>query len=197
MSATIDDNIVCNVCEDDDTCPICLLPFGDNDNILSMPICGHKIHTKCELKAAQYDSRCPLCRTKDPEITSRQDDDVAMYTNLENLANEHAENLRKYQRKRSRILKKHSHLGKLRDKLKSERKAYDDKERELEKHWMNIQRITWNSDPNIVRLKDERKKLQRKSNQLYRKLEKELLDKCGPKPDTDGIIFNVTLNQMT
>ena len=57
------------------------------------------------------------------------------------------------------------------------------KEKELEKHWTKIQKDTWNKDPEILRLKKERMKYQRKTNLLCKKLEKELEEQVGPKPD--------------
>ena len=45
------------------------------------------------------------------------------------------------------------------------------------------------NDPDIIRLKNERKKCQRKTSQLCKKLEKEIEEKVGPKPD--DIIINL------
>ena len=172
-----------NIHSENDTCPICLEKFESNDNILHMPVCKHRIHTCCELKAAQYDSRCPICRTKDPNLTTRQDDDIAMYTNLENLAEEHANKIRQYNRKRARVINKHSKLTRLKEQLKRERKNFEDKEKELEKLWMKIQRESWNNNPNILKLKYERRKYQRRTNMLCKRLEEQVEEKVGPKPD--------------
>ena len=171
------------------TCPICLDEITEEDNFLCMPVCMHRIHTKCELKAAQYDSRCPVCRTKDPEITTRREDDVQMYTNLEALANQHNQYMRKDHRKRNRAINKDSALKRLKERLKRERKQYMSAEKRLEKHWIQLQKKSWNEDPEIVRLKNERKKCQRKTNKLCRQLEKEVEEKVGPKPD--DIIINL------
>tara|TARA_Y100000741_G_scaffold283984_1_gene223737 strand:- start:2726 stop:3262 length:537 start_codon:yes stop_codon:yes gene_type:complete len=176
---------------DDTKCPICYEDICEDDNVLCMPICLHKIHTKCGLKAAQYDTRCPICRTKDPDITTRQDDDVVMYANLERLAREHDRCIRNYNQKRTRVIKKNSKLGRIRDKLKIERNNYLQKEKELEKHWTKIQKETWKTDPEISRLKKERLKCQRKSNLLCRRLEKEIEQEVGPKPD--DIMFNMNI----
>lgn len=166
-----------------ETCPICLESILEHDNVLCMPVCMHKIHTSCELKAAQYDARCPVCRSKDPNLTSRQDDDAAMYSNLERLAHEHEQQVRRYNRKRSDMIKKHSKLKHIRDQLKTQKQSYISKEKELQKQWMKLQRECWNNDPEIAKLKEERKKYLRRTSFLCKKLEQEIEDKIGPRPD--------------
>lgn len=166
-----------------ETCPICLEPLTEHDNVLCMPVCMHKIHTMCELKAAQYDARCPVCRTKDPRLTTRTEDDVAVYNNLERLATEYDSTVRRYKRKRARVINQHSKLGRLRERLKKERKDFVSVERELERHWMKLQRESWNNNPEIVRLKNERRRYQRRSNTICKKLENELEERLGPRPD--------------
>jgi len=114
-----------------------------------------------------------------------------MYANLERLAREHDRCIRNYNQKRTRVIKKNSKLGRIRDKLKIERNNYLQKEKELEKHWTKIQKETWKTDPEISRLKKERLKCQRKSNLLCRRLEKEIEQEVGPKPD--DIMFNMNI----
>jgi len=185
--------ITMTITMEEELCPICLDPICTTDNVLYMPICAHKIHTKCELAAAQYDTRCPVCRTKDPDLTSKPEEEMQMFTNLEQLADEHDRFVRKYQRKRTRTINKHSKLGRIREKLKKERKAFNDVEKELEKKWVRLQKEMWNNNPDIKHLKNERKKYQRKTNCLCKKLESELEDKIGPKPD--DITFHIESTQ--
>ena len=56
-------------------CPVCLGEIGDvhDERVMRMPVCGHLIHTACALSAAQYDTRCPMCRSHDPSIVVRED----------------------------------------------------------------------------------------------------------------------------
>lgn len=166
-----------------DTCPICLEEIKSTDNFLCMPICKHKIHTLCELKAAQYDARCPVCRTKDETLTTRQEDDVQIYSNLESLAQEEESEFARYKRKRARVIRKHSRLHKLKEKLNREKKSFVKTEKELERMWIQVQKDCWKNDSNIQRLKQERKKYQRKTNCLCKKLENEVANIVGPKPE--------------
>lgn len=173
-----------------DSCPICLETFEECDNTLCMPVCNHRIHTRCELKAAQYDARCPICRTKDPELTTRQDDDMNIYTTLEQVANEHDIEIRRYNRKRSRTIAKSLQLKLIRDKLNTERKKFVSKEKQLEREWARIQKHQWNHNPEIMHMKNDRKKIQRRQNALCKRLEAELTAILGPKPD--DIMFNLS-----
>lgn len=172
-----------------DTCPVCLDPLNSNENLMCMPVCMHRVHTKCALKAAQYDIRCPICRTQDPEITSKQEEDAMVYTNLERLAHEYDRHIRTYNRRRARMIRKHSRLARLRDQVKHEKKMFEMKERELEREWFHVQRVSWKNHPEIVRLKNERRKMQRRTSALCKRLEGELEAEIGPRPD--DLLFHI------
>lgn len=159
-----------------------------------MPVCMHKIHTKCELSAAQYDTRCPLCRTTDDDILLRPNaEDITheIYSNIEHLVTEHQEEVVRYKRKKNRVIKKNSRLSKLNENLKKERKSFVMKENELVTEWTNIQKEIWMKHPQILKLKLERKKIQRKSSALCNKLEKEVEEIIGPKPNEFTFNINV------
>ena len=164
-----------------DTCPICLDYIYSTDNVLCMPVCLHKVHAKCGLAAAQYDTRCSICRTKDPDLVSKQENELEIFSNLEELANNHDRTVRQYNRKRARVINKNSRLGRLQEKFKKEKKNFHEVENDLEKKWMKLQKDSWTNDPNINQLKCDRRKAQRRSNVLSRKLEDELEKELGPK----------------
>ena len=176
------------------SCPICLEPFSDSDNTLCMPVCMHKIHTKCELSAAQYDTRCPLCRTTDDDIISKPNNEEItneIYSNIEQIVNEHEEEVSRYKRKRNKAIKKNSKLSKMNERLKKEKKSFVIKEKELVTEWASIQKEIWMKHPQISRLKLERKKIQRKQSALCKKLEKEVEDMIGPKPSDFTLNINI------
>ena len=176
------------------SCPICLEPFTENDNTLCMPVCMHKIHTKCELSAAQYDTRCPLCRTTDDDILLRPDAENItheIYSSIEHLVNEHEEEVVRYKRKRNRTIKKNSRLNTMNEKLKKEKKSFNIKEKELVTEWTSIQKEIWMKHPQIMKLKLERKKIQRKKSALCKKLEQEVEEIVGPKPNEFTLNINV------
>ena len=174
-----------------ETCPICLDFIHDDDNFLKMPQCFHKIHTLCALKAVKYDARCPICRTKDPELThsEAQEEHAQVYTHLERLAEEHDSMLKRYKRRRAREIKKNSRLTRLRDRLNEEKKCFVQKEKELEREWLLLQKNNWKHDKLINSLKNERKKHQRRTNSLCKRLENEIETILGPKPD-DFLFIN-------
>ena len=184
----------CQTCTSSDVCPICLEAISDTDNVLCMPICMHRVHTKCELKAAQYDSRCPICRTKDPELTTRQDDDVEIYTNLEQLVHEHERSMRQYNQKRCRVIRQNSKLYSLREQLKRERRLMVESDKRLDQTWLRIQRDIWKNNTDLVGLKKERRVHQNRANYLYKKLEAKLEETVGPRPG--GMIFNVDIEAV-
>lgn len=174
-----------------ENCPICLDCVEADDKSLCMPVCMHRVHTVCALKAAQYDSRCPVCRTREPTLTSRQEDDLEMYANIERIANEQEIEVRRYQQRRARVIRKHSRLRHIRDRLNDEKKRYASKEKELERTWVQMQRECWKSNEAIQRLKQERRVHQRRTNSLCKKLDNEVETILGPKPE--DIILSVNI----
>lgn len=173
-----------------ETCPICLECINEGDNVLEMPVCKHKIHTLCELKAAQYDSRCPVCRTKHPDITTRQEDDIEMYANIERIAADHERMIGRYNQRRYRAIQKNPRLKLVQCKLKEEKRNLKRKDDELSREWLRVQKDCWNNDPDISRLKDERRKQQRRTSRLCRELEHKLEEELGPRPHEQFFTIN-------
>lgn len=161
-------------------CPVCLDSFEDS-NVLSMPICGHRVHVSCALNAAQYDTRCPICRTKDPSISSRSDDDI--FTHIQEITNRHAASLRRYQQRRTRAIRQRDSLKRIRDRLTAERRSFEQVDRELEREWISLQKRQWVSDAKIADIKMRRKKLRRRVTDLNRRLEHRLQLIIGDEPE--------------
>ena len=48
---------------EDQECPICLIPFSDNNNaIITLHCCNHQFHSSCYIKCIKLKNECPLCR---------------------------------------------------------------------------------------------------------------------------------------
>jgi DNA repair exonuclease SbcCD ATPase subunit len=154
-----------------------------NDEVLClrMPICGHKIHTKCALAGAQYDTRCPVCRTKHPDFQTEEEEESHIPT-IEDFTRQHQRIMRQYNRKRRRIINNSAKLTKFDIKLKLEQKNYNKNTQHLSQKWNEIQRYIWMSDPAISELKKERKYHQQKINYLSKRLEKSITDEIGSPP---------------
>lgn len=174
------------------TCPICLDDIKDTDNVLQMPGCLHKIHTTCGLNAVQYDVRCPICRTQDPALNNRQEEQerviggAEVYLNIEGfeaLAREHVRQIRNYRQRRNRIINNNSKLKRLREALKREERSCIVADKEVEKEWLRIQRESWKTNPGLAAMKKERQKKVRRRSNLHRKLNKELESVLGTQPD--------------
>ena len=127
-----------------ESCPICLELIDENsDTFLKMPICKHRVHTHCALSAAQYDIRCPVCRAADPEIKIKEDSNIDVFQNLEQIANEHTRQMNNYKRKKRNIIKKDAKLLKIDEKIKIEKKLCIEKTKELDKKWTDCQKELW------------------------------------------------------
>lgn len=165
-----------------ETCPICLEDMTEGNTVLCMPVCHHKIHTKCALANARYDVRCPICRVKHPEFVTKEDDNSTLFANIENVAREYDIMIRRYNQKRSRAFTRHPSLSHLRDKLKADRLTLKQKDKEITQEWMSFQKYHWNNDPHISQLKRERRNLMQKTNRCCQKLETQMEELVGPRP---------------
>lgn len=166
-------------------CPICLDAI-DADHCLSMPICGHHVHTVCALNAAQYDVRCPVCRRKDDRVVIRPtNDEMAseMFRNIEEMVEQQTTAARAYNRRKSRAIQRCDSLRRIRDQLKIERREFLQADRQLDRAWISCQRKMWMSDADIVAMKAERTRLQKRVTALNRRLTSRLEPLIGVPPD--------------
>ena len=164
------------------SCPVCLDTLDRNDcDTMCMPVCRHRIHVTCGLAAAQYDIRCPVCRTQDPSIESRHARDPDL-VQLQEIARQEHIIARRYQQRRSYAIRKRTPLKKLRDRIKNEAKFLDEKEKQLERAWLQRQREAWMHDLEITKLKHERRKHQQHVSTLQRRLSLQLKTLIGDPP---------------
>ena len=167
-------------------CPVCLGEIGDvhDERVMRMPVCGHLIHTACALSAAQYDTRCPMCRSHDPSIVVREDGsrgdvNAAFFVHVESIVSEEDERFRRYQRQRSSAIRRSESLKRLRDRIRAEVRVFRVHERELSQTWYQMQRDAWKNDTTLQALKDKRRKQQRRVTDLNRRLERRVLAYIG------------------
>ena len=168
-------------------CPVCLDDMDTNTpTTIAMPVCQHSIHTVCALRAAQYDLRCPVCRTSDPSfiadptVTTVRPPD--MFQQLDELNHQHTMMMRQYQRRRLRTIRRNQHLISIRNRLTAERQNFDQATRELERMWMIAQRQLWKEDPPINHIKRIRRRHQQRVSALTRSLNNHIERELGPSP---------------
>ena len=169
------------------TCPVCLLEIDDmrGGDVMRMPVCGHAVHTACALSAAQYDTRCPMCRTRDPSIVLRRESSTQatlLVQQIETLVAVEDDRWRRYRRQRSNVIRRHASLRKLRDRIRAELRDFRACERELTRAWCDAQRRMWNTDATLQVLKTNRRKKQRRVADLSRRLERRVGSSLGYSP---------------
>lgn len=49
---------------DDMKCPICLEDYVDGDQLMVLPNCKHKYHSKCIIQWLRLRGDCPICRRR-------------------------------------------------------------------------------------------------------------------------------------
>ena len=133
----------------------------------------------CMITAAQYDVRCPICRRVDSGVTLRQageDADTGVVGEFERITTAYHTQMRSYNAKRNRLIRKDPDLRVLRDRLKH---ARDD---ELSRHWTSLQRRLWREDAAVVNMKRMRANSLRRWRRLNSKLEVAVEQSLRPLP---------------
>ena len=165
-------------------CPICLYPMIDSKQVMYMPICGHCIHTTCALSAAQYDVRCPVCRTRDPLIESKMDRETRILGQLEEFASRQDRIVRSYKKRRAAAIRRRPSLKRMQNRFRDEKKKFSDLNLELERAWTRMQRDRWNNDATIKDIKLRRRKQQRRLYVANRRLNDHLRPLVGSPPES-------------
>ena len=79
-----------NVNDDNEsiTCPICVAPYEDNEEIYTLLSCNHNFHKTCLTRWLQNHNTCPLCRTNVREYqTNNADTNTNTNTNTNTYTN--------------------------------------------------------------------------------------------------------------
>lgn len=172
----------CAIHSQHDTCPVCLESLNDQP-FLCMPVCKHPIHISCALGAAQYDVRCPVCRTKDPLIETKQDRETRMFTQLEEYATQQENLVNQYQRRRTNIIRKNPSLQKMRNRMRENERHFSKLDKELDRTWSKLQRRMWMEHETILDIKRRRNKARTRYNVDRRKLDSRLVPLIGDAPE--------------
>lgn len=165
-------------------CPICFEEMNDVTTYCKLPSCNHTIHIKCLIQASQYDIRCPVCRSSDPDVKSKRENELSTLDQLEEIIENHRTEERRYQRRRCNLLRNNERYRKINDKLKNEKKTFENIDKELDKRWLSKQKKTWKHDSKINKLKNERRRQQQKTKRIARTLERFCEEKLGPRPNS-------------
>lgn len=170
-------------------CPICFEELDTTEDDVknktcNFPVCNHKIHVRCMLQAAQYDVRCPVCRTQDPNIILRRDVEHSNtgLDQLEDMIQHQRVEERRYKQKRAKLLREDKKFKQVNEQVKKEKKIFLELDRELERRWMSKQRKTWKTDSKINQLKEKRRKQQQKTARIIKKVDLFVEEQLGPRP---------------
>lgn len=150
-----------------------------------MPDCKHRLHVRCALSAIHYSRRCPVCRNDAVVPPTVESSGLDIFTQFELELAEHEASVRRYQSRRSRMIRGRNSLKKLRERLQQEKRLFGLSERELDRTWTAMQRQLWATDPKIQGLKLQRRKHQRRVLDMTRRLRRRLDPAIGLPPDED------------
>ena len=163
------------------SCPVCQDVFTHQDNVCKMPVCHHTIHVSCALNAAQYDVRCPLCRTSDPSIVPKDQADDELLQEYEEYAVQTARLIRNYRQRQYRAIRRSPALTQKRTQLRDAHQKFRDAHADTARETTIIMRRTWNEHPD---LKEKRRTLLH-FRRAYMRVQRQFnaaLDEAVPSP---------------
>ena len=172
----------CAIDPESETCPVCLECLSDRP-FMCMPLCRHPIHITCALGAAQYDVRCPVCRTQDPTIETKQDRDTRMFNQLEEYAQQQERIANRYQRRRADVIRTRPSLKKMRTRMRENERLLTQLDKDLDRAWSRLQRRMWKEHETIVDIKKQRNRARNRYNADRRRLDARLLPLIGDAPE--------------
>jgi peptidoglycan hydrolase CwlO-like protein len=106
-----------------------------------------------------------------------------MFTQFELELAQRETSIRRYQNRKSRLIRRQKSLQKLRNQLKQEQRSFVLSEKELERKWNVLQRQMWSTDAEIKQLKLRRRRHHRRVVDLTRRLRGRLDPIIGLPPD--------------
>lgn len=165
-----------------EVCPVCLECLAERP-LLRMPVCQHPIHVTCALGAAQYDVRCPVCRTQDPTIETKQDRDTRLFDQLEEYAQQQERIASRHQRRRADVIRTHPSLSKIRNRMRENERLFVKLDKELDRTWSRLQRRMWSEHETVVDMRRQRNRARNRYNADRRKLDARLAPLIGEAPE--------------
>lgn len=184
--------------EEIDLCAICMDPLDGAPGerpLATMPSCPHRFHVACLLNCAQYDARCPVCRSVADGVTLRRDDAEAatplttVVLDMEELESHieraHALSVREWRRysdRRRRVLRQRPYLAERVTRLREIRVAMDREFDDANRIYDRKCRELWRADPEVKAHRDALVRLRRRERRVHRLLEEELEELIGAEP---------------
>jgi len=168
--------------DEEDLCCVCMDPLGDAQSVARMPGCTHRLHVTCLINCAQYDARCPVCRTVGEGIVPKPVTTPPASVTLVFDVDEMEREWRRYTARRRRVLRQRPALG---DKVRKLRGLRVDVTRafaETQRVYDRKCRAAWRDDPEVRAARTHMDRLRRRERRLEHDVDAELEDVLGPEP---------------
>ena len=170
--------------DEEDLCCVCMEALGTND-VAPMPGCAHRLHVACLINCAQYDARCPVCRTVGEGVVPKAETTTTAVgtTYVLNLdLQEVQREWRRYTDRRRRVLRQRPALGdkvrRLRELRTQVNRAYEATQRVHDRKCRQV----WREDHEVRAARVEMERLRRRERRLEHIVDAELEELLGPEP---------------
>lgn len=176
-------------------CAICCDDIDGDD--VCLPGCNHRFHTACILTAAQYDSKCPVCRQLPVGVQLRAHSTIERVVSIVYLdvnrveedggAQEARTAWRRYRVRRRRFLNKNHTVLDAFNRLTDVRKDVILTAEDAEREYKQGCREVWRTNPVVRRHMAKLTRLRRQERRLQKQVHDALLDGIGPEPTFDSV----------
>ena len=145
------------------------------------------MHTLCMIDAAQFDTRCPICRFRPEglrERARREEDSTndEIVEQLRQLHDVYVRESRAYARRKTRLFQRRPSLRELRDKLVLARRAQREFDQRLNSMWARVRNEAWATHSGLNDLKQQRRNALRRLRRAEDSLQSRLDQELGPHP---------------
>jgi len=187
------------------TCAVCLDDVAVDDALV-LPGCGHVMHRACALTAAQYDTRCPVCRrvpdgvvrvspSERNDVRTRAIDERVLYVTTLTWNDDDDDDddgdleraWRRYRTRRRRCLNREPLLRDAYKRLQELERTMQRETTMLEREFQRRCRELWRTDPDVRARVADLTRMRRRELRLHRVVHTELRERIGPAPsEGDG-----------
>ena len=175
---------------DVDECSICTDAMGSDDSV-RLPGCGHRFHTHCVMNFCRYNTHCPICRRL-PNGVQTHETSTALFPvrfslehvvhEVDNVVDEYRRAWQRYRNRRRRALNNHPHLKTLFDDLQLIRRDIGNAYNNTQRVYNRSCRDVWRTDPKILEMRRDLKRLQRRERRMEQSLYNQLRALVGSEP---------------
>jgi len=160
-----------------DVCAVCIEPL--DDGTVRLPGCGHSFHLHCVMNFCRYNARCPICRSLPLGVTDLPHNTITL-----RIVDRPEPRLtwQRYRNRRRRVLNNDPRLNHMFECVKRLRREISMAQNDIDRVFTRRCRDIWRIDPEIMSMRANIVRMQRRRRKLEQTLYERLHPLLGSEP---------------